>query len=42
MSNWNGRMGKGAKKAIKGEKRMEAEQRNAKTTPERKSKKGRG
>jgi hypothetical protein len=39
MSNYNGKMGKGYSKILKGEKRSEAEQRNAKTTPDRKSKK---
>lgn len=40
MSNYNGKMGKGYQKILKGEKRLEADLRNARTPEERKSKKG--
>jgi hypothetical protein len=39
MSNYNGRMGKGTQRVLKAERRMEAELRNEKTKPERRSKK---
>lgn len=42
MSNYNGRMGKGYQKVLKGEKRMEAELRNERTKPERRKSARRG